>query len=167
MIVVLLLLCSNRVGAQNTTPQLNQVDLMKQFLGDWKCELDKGKTSFIDIKLYGDALEEKRKFVKKDKIIDSWKDVIGYDKNSDKFVDAQIWKSSPDIHLYSVWFTSKNVCEIVLLKDAATPEKADMKWTWEFKSSDTVIETTTKDGKDVSVLTYKKYSPDKNDLKYF
>jgi hypothetical protein len=166
-IVASFLLCSNRTEAQTTQTQLNQVDLMKQFLGSWKCELDKGKMCYMDVKLYGSAYEEKRKYVKKDKTFDSWKEVMGYDKNVDKFIDAQIWKSSADIHLYALWFTSKNICEIVLFKDVSNPDKAELKWKWEFKSSDSVTETKTKDGKEVSVLTYTRYTPDKNDLKNF
>jgi len=167
MILLFLLLCSNGMKAQPNQTKLDQVDLIKQFIGKWKCEMDKGKMCYIDVKLYGTALDEKRKFVKKDKTVDTWKEIIGYDKNTDKYIDAQIWKSSPDIHLYALRFTSKNVCEIVLLKDISNPEQADIKWTWEFKSSDSVIEKTTKNGKEVSVLTYTKYTPEKSDLKYF
>lgn len=161
LIIAFLLFCSNRIEAQTNQTQLDQVELMKQFIGNWKCELDKGMVCFLDVKQYGSAMEEKRKFVKRDRKVDSWKETIGYDKSLDKYIDAQIWKSSPDIHLYAFWFTSKNICESVLLKDISTPEKAETKWTWEFKSSDSVVETTTKNGKDVSVSTFTKYTPDK------
>lgn len=41
MIAVFLFFCSNGMLAQTTQTKLNQVELMKQFLGTWKCEIAK------------------------------------------------------------------------------------------------------------------------------
>lgn len=56
-----------------------------------------------------------------------------YDKNSDKFIQARIMKASGDI-LAAMWFTSKNTCEGVFLKDISNPENAQMKAIFEFIS---------------------------------
>jgi hypothetical protein len=52
MIVALLLLCTNSSQAQTAQTKLNQVELMKQFAGTWKCESN-DTTFTIEDKYYG------------------------------------------------------------------------------------------------------------------
>lgn len=49
---------------------LNQVELMKQFLGSWKCEVSKDTTAFWETKSYGTGLENRYNYVKDGKIVD-------------------------------------------------------------------------------------------------
>lgn len=153
-IAVFLLLCSNEIQAQTTQTQLNQVELTKQFLGTWKCELGKDTTCFADVTPFSTGFEATRKFVTKGKTFDTWKELNGYDRKTNKYIDAQLKKSSPDIYLIASWFTSKNICESIPFQDITNPEKATVKWTWDFKSADLVIFTTTLNNKVVSTLTY-------------
>ena len=57
MIVVSLLLCSNGIQAQTTQSQLNQVELMKQFIGIWKAQMGKDTIFIMEGKTFGKGLE--------------------------------------------------------------------------------------------------------------
>jgi hypothetical protein len=115
--------------------ELNQVELMKQFIGSWKGDNSKDTIVLLDMKSYGTGLETYLKCVTKGKIFLEGKQISGYDKNVDKFIMADIIKGM-DIMIYSTWFTSKNTCEFVLLKDISNPENATFKKEIEFKSPD-------------------------------
>ncbi|MGD0754764.1 MAG: hypothetical protein ABR927_06850 [Bacteroidales bacterium] len=55
-IAVFLLICSNGVQAQNTQTALNQVELMKQFLGSWQATVGKDTVEVWEAQLYGNAV---------------------------------------------------------------------------------------------------------------
>jgi len=154
MIVAFLLISTNAVRAQMMQPKLNQIELNKQFLGNWKIELGKDTICFVEVTPFGVGFEATRKFVTKGNIYNTWKELNGYDKKTDKFIDAQLQTSSSSIYLVASWFTSKSICESIPFQFISDPEKATVKWTWEFKSSDLVTETTTRNNKIVSTLTY-------------
>ena len=44
------------VKNSETSKELNQVELMKQFLGNWKCEIAKDTTDYTDSKSYGTGM---------------------------------------------------------------------------------------------------------------
>jgi hypothetical protein len=139
MIVVTLLFCSNGIQAQNTQTQLNQVELMKQFIGIWKAEMGKDTIFIMEGKTFGKGLEFYWKTDTKGKIISEGKSIMGYDKINNRIIEPQIWDSSPNIILWSGLFTSSNKYEAILLKDIANPEKATLKWEYEFKSPDLLV----------------------------
>lgn len=56
IIAVFLSLFSNGLLAQTTQIQLNQVELMKQMAGSWKCNIAKDTTAFWDAKSNGTEL---------------------------------------------------------------------------------------------------------------
>ena len=64
---------------------------------------------------------------------------MGYDKINNRIIEPQIWDSSPNIILWSGLFTSSNKYEAILFKDIANPEKATLKWEYEFKSPDLLV----------------------------
>ena len=76
-IVVFLLLCSNGIQAQTTQTKLNQVELMKQFLGTWKYELAKDTTIISEFTPFGTAIEDNYQIVTKGKILDSGNELLG------------------------------------------------------------------------------------------
>jgi hypothetical protein len=149
-----LLCCTNIVHAQTTQTQLNQVELMKQFLGNWQCEYAKDTIQVQRITLFGTAMEVNLQIATKGKILNSGKQLWGYDKKNDKFIGAGIWKSSPEMAIGVFWFTSKNICESVPYQDISNPEKAAIKWEWEIKSPDLATCTIIVNNKAVRVLTY-------------
>jgi hypothetical protein len=141
MIVAFLLLCSNGMHAQTTPTKLNQVELIKQFKGNWKCEVGKDTTGVMEVKSFGEGLELYWKTETKAKILTEVKAIMGYDKTNDKIIESQIMRSSPNIILTVFWFTSPSKCEEVLLEAISNPEQSISKWTYEFKSPDTLVNT--------------------------
>jgi hypothetical protein len=139
MIAVTLLFCSNGIQAQTTQSQLNQVELMKQFIGIWKAEMGKDTIFIMEGKTFGKGLEFYWKTDTKGKIISEGKSIMGHDKINNRIIEPQIWDSSPNIILWSGLFTSSNKYEAILLKDIANPEKATLKWEYEFKSPDLLV----------------------------
>jgi hypothetical protein len=108
LIVIFLLLCSNGVKTQTLQPQLNQVELMKQWVGSWRV---KGTYITSGINSFGiDGLEGFQKTQFKDSIASEHKFIYGYDKKSDKYISASISKNKPGVSLMIFWFTSENTC---------------------------------------------------------
>jgi hypothetical protein len=145
MIVVFLLLSNNGINGQTTQSKLNQVELMKKYLGKWKCEIAKDTFYIEEETAFGDALEGNFKYITKDKIIDTGKQLIGYDKENDKFIIVQIGKS---------WFTSETESEGCPFRYISYPESAPSIWKNEFKSPDLFVETDIENNKKVGVRTY-------------
>jgi len=69
-----------------TSKELNQVELMKQWIGTWKWEVAKDTINYREYKPFGAGLECKYKYVTKGKIIREGRELLGYDKKVDKFV---------------------------------------------------------------------------------
>jgi hypothetical protein len=149
-IAVFLLLCTNGIQAQTTQTKLNLVELMKKFIAIWKCDVAKDTTLFAEDKSYGTGQDCYFKFVTKGKIVMEERQLRGYDKKLDKYIVAAINKGN-DIELYAVWFVSKNKYEWIPLSDISNPEKASFKYEGEFKSLDTLVETTIVNNKPVKI----------------
>jgi hypothetical protein len=85
----------------------------------------------------------------KDNVIDSIIQVFGFDKKADKFILAELIKSSQAIEICSTWFTSNKTGEILIIN----PENARLKFKFEFKSPTYLIQTALYDDKVVKVVT--------------
>ncbi|MFA6125797.1 MAG: hypothetical protein WC699_00695 [Bacteroidales bacterium] len=57
MMTVCLLLLTPAIQAQTSQKNLNQVELMKQQIGTWKCDDNKDTTVFWEGKPYGTGLD--------------------------------------------------------------------------------------------------------------
>jgi hypothetical protein len=57
-IVLILSVYTNRIQAQTTETKLNQIELMKQFLGTWQMETDKDSVLEVEVRQYGKAFVE-------------------------------------------------------------------------------------------------------------
>jgi len=154
MIAVFLLYSTNGIQAQTTQTELDQVELMKQFLGTWKTEIGKDTTQVHEYTSFGTAIEGNIKIVTKSKILYSAKQLWGYDKKNDKTILIELGKSSPEISLYTIWFTSKNICEGIVIQDFYHPENSALKLKIEFKSPDLVIQTFMENNKVVREQTF-------------
>jgi hypothetical protein len=152
--IVLLLLCTNVALTQTTETKLNQVELMKQMLGTWKCETAKDTTLITEYIAFGNAMEGIDNTIVKGRIINSLKELWGYDKKNDKEVGVSLDKSSLEITSYAGWFTSNNLFEAVLLQDISIPDKAILKIKVEFKSPDRFINTITQNNQIVSTMIF-------------
>ena len=129
----------NGVQAQTTETKLNQVELMKQFLGSWKYEGTDGSSMIFEITQFGDAMTGNTKTITKDTSFVSHKYLWGYDKKTDKIILAEIFSNTPSMEIDILWFTSNNTVEGVLQKDISNPENAVTKFRFDFKSPDTFI----------------------------
>ena len=112
MIVVIFLFSTIRIQAQTTQTKLNQIELMKQFLGTWKGETSKDTVITGHNTQFGTGLECVSQIAIKGKILDSVKQLLGYDKKYDKFILTELIKSSPVIEICASWFISKNAGEM-------------------------------------------------------
>jgi hypothetical protein len=148
---------SVRQNAKNseTSKELNQIELMKQNIGTWKCE-NNDTTFIIEDKSFGDGHEVYAKWETKGKIIWEAKSLVGYDKKNDILIESILEHNSPDISLGAMWFTATNKFQEIPLKDISNPENATLKWTYELKSPDLSIETYFQNNKVVSVHNYKR-----------
>jgi hypothetical protein len=151
--VVFLLLCTNAALAQTTQTKLDQVKLMKQFLGTWKCEYAKDTTRFWDVKSFGTGFECYLKVVTKGKVVMEAKRLWGYDKRIDKYYATTLPKGM-DIYIDVYCFISKNKCKIFSLYDIENPDKAPVRWEIEFKSPDMFTETYISNNEPFKIRTF-------------
>ena len=154
MIAIFMLLCTIGIQAQTTETKLNQMELMKQFIGSWKCDNPDGSSMIFENKPFGTAMVGNTKFISKDTVFDQNKYLWGYDKKNDKIIIAEIFNDTPVMEIDVVWFTSKNMVEGVLQKDISNPENASTKFKFEFKSQDSFILTVIQNSNIVAELTW-------------
>ena len=132
-VTLLLLLSTNVAQAQTNQTNLNQTELIKQFIGSWKFDSGKDTTVFSEFKPFGTGLESYWKIVTKGKIVTEGKQLGGYDKKTDKFVYVNLEKGK-DIEILALWFISNNKYISIPYSDIANIEKASFKVEGEFKS---------------------------------
>lgn len=112
-ITVFLLAYSIVVQAQPAQAKLDQVKLMKQFVGTWQCEIGKDTTRFWEVKSFGTGLECALHDVASGKLIREAKRLWGYDKRTDKYIGLEVTNWT-DMRIYAQWFTSNYKGEAVL-----------------------------------------------------
>lgn len=139
IIAVLLFVYSTGIQAQTVKTKLNQVELMKQWIGSWRTE---GTNLTSETHSFGvDGLEGFQKIQVKDSIVSEYKLILGYDKISDKYISAAISKNNPGIIIMVLWFTSENICERIPYEYISNPEQATTRAKIEFKSKDLMVGT--------------------------
>lgn len=153
-IAALLLFSTQTVEAQTSQTKLNQLELMKQFLGTWQTEIAKDTIQIDEYTAFGNAVVGNIRNITKSKIVQSVKELWGYDEKNDKIVFAEISDSSPNILLYTFWFTSENTCEGVPYQDISNPEKAALKYEMDIKSADTWVMKMLQNNKEIVGLTF-------------
>jgi len=132
---------------------LNQVELWKKFLGTWKGEVAKDTFSIFTARPFGTGMEGTFKIVTKGKTVNEGKTLNGYDKKSDKFIEADV-QSGSGINVYAYWFTSANTCEGIPIVNISNPENAVLRWKFEFKSPDMYVVTTIENNKPIKTENY-------------
>ena len=152
LLLIFLLTSISQSLAQTDSPKLDQVELMKQFIGTWRCEL--GKDTFL-ISMntpFGTGMISKSEIVTNGTCLDSIIQLYGYDKNADKFIVAEQIKSSPVIEVCNAWFTSENAGELIIID----PDNAPYTFKFLFQSPDTLLQTGLKDGKVIKEIMGKR-----------
>lgn len=128
--IVLLLLGANVAQAQTTQPKLDQMALMKQYLGIWKGEVAKDTVMILNFTPYGKAIEDNYKLITKGKILFSGKEIYGYNQEYDKIIIASLTDYSPEIGLGVGWVISKDTGNVVGYQYLSNPEKDNNKVQW-------------------------------------
>jgi hypothetical protein len=152
---IFVMLSANYIQAQNMQAGLNQVELLKQFIGTWENKSIKDTVYTAEFKPYGSGgLEFSLRGVTQGKVWLEMKQLWGYDKKSDKVVIAGLMKNSPNIMLQSASFTSKNKFEQVPFEFANDPKQAGFTVVFDIKSPDLVIREEFMNGKSLGVENY-------------
>jgi hypothetical protein len=141
MIALVIICWTNGAQAQNSETKLDQVQLMKQFIGTWIAESYDSSIMILDYKPFGDAIVGNAKVISQDEDFDMKKYFLGYDGKNDKIIVAEIYYYTPIIDITACWFISKNIMNSVPYQDISNPENATMKWKFEFKSPDRFVIT--------------------------
>jgi len=131
---------------------LDQVELIKQLVGSWKCDIGKDTTAFVEYKSYGTGLEGYQKHINKGKIIMENKQLWGFDK-TDEGIGIQMIKGGIT-EMYAFWWTSNNKYLFIPYNYISNPEKASFKIEGEIKSPDMFITTTIVNNKLARTNTY-------------
>ena len=147
---------TNLSFCQNSTQNLDQVELMKQFVGTWSAKVGNDTLIIWECASFGQSIE----FVIKNEIkgVESieGKTLMGYDVKNGKLLEAIILKNSPKIMLASCWFTSPKACIQIQNEDITNPETARWKWSIEFKTADLFVLTETINNKFSYTRTFSK-----------
>jgi hypothetical protein len=143
--------------AQTTDNKLNQVDLMKKFVGRWKCELGKDTVLIGENIAFGTGLVCSTQIITNGKILNSVKQLYGYDKKIDKFIVAELIESSPVMEICTSWFTTQNTGELVV----TNPDNAPFRFKFEFKNVDLIVQTAIQNDKVIKELTITRIKDEK------
>ncbi|MBK7103718.1 MAG: hypothetical protein IPH62_00325 [Ignavibacteriae bacterium] len=135
VILGFILIVVNLNKAQSMNEKLDQVELMKQFIGTWKCEFDDETIFISENEKFGNGLLCNSKVIKNGKILDRVIQLYGYDKKADKFTIAELKESLTNMELCQAWFTSENKGEIII----TNPENSPLKFRFEFKTPDMIV----------------------------
>lgn len=152
MIAFIAIININTMQPQTIKTNLNQVELMKQFIGTWKGEFGDNSIFICENKAFGNGIISSGQITIDGKIVDSITQLYGYDNKTDKFIIAELKTSSPIIEIGSTWFDSKTTGEIVI----TNPENAPYKFKFEFKNPDTILQTAIQDEKEVNKIVLKR-----------
>ena len=143
--------------AQTTDNKLNQVDLMKKFVGRWKCELGKDTVLIGENISFGTGLVCSTQIIANGKILNSVKQLYGYDKKIDKFIVAELIESSPVIEICTSWFTSQNTGELIV----TNPDNAPFRFRFEFTNADLIVQTAIQNDKVIKEITITRIKDEK------
>jgi hypothetical protein len=155
-IALFLLLYTNGIQAQTTQTKLDQVQLMKQFLGNWKAELSKDTVAILECKSLYNGFDFYYKTKTKGKTIFEERTFTGYDEKSDKLIKVFFSNSKPEFGILTLWFIKATVCKEIFFEDIPNPDKAKLKWIFEFKTPNLLLWSLIKNNEVVWVDTYKR-----------
>lgn len=156
VITVFLLLSLNGIHAQTEQTNLDQVELMKQFIGTWTCEYHKDTFLIIENTSFGTGMVSRSHIVTKGETLDSIIQLYGYDKKADRYIMAELVRSSSVIEICDAFFTSGNAGELVV----TNTENAKFKWRFEFKTPDLIVQTAILDNKVVKEVSLTRMKSD-------
>ena len=153
--VVFLVICINGIQAQTTKSTLNQVELMKQFIGTWNGVIGKDTVEVWETKPYGEALIINVSRIIKGTKSDWSMNNIGFDEREGKY-KGYILSINGGYDTWIGWFTADKKFHVDLV-DTFDPEKLWFTVEFEFKSPANFISTGfNTDGVKTSEFQYKR-----------
>ncbi len=147
---------SNALIPPATSSKISQIDLMKIWIGTWKAEMGKDIISTMECKSIYNAFEFHSTIETKGKVIVDWKNLVGYDKSSDRMIESEVMNNNSEMTLYSFWFSSPTKCQKIILGDDDNPDKVKIVYTYEFKSPDNFISTEVRNNKTINSYSFQK-----------
>jgi hypothetical protein len=154
IIFAILVLSANGLLAQISMTKLDHVQLMKQFLGNWKAELGQDSVGTLICKSFYNGFDFYFKIEVKGKTVFEEKTISGYDKKYDKLIKIWIQNTDPEFGILTLWFTTPSRCEEVLFQDIDNPAAAKNKWIFDFKSPDLLIWSDLLNNKVITTYTF-------------
>lgn len=148
LIALFISLSMNGIQAQSTAKKLDQVELIKQFIGSWKGEFGKDMLFLSENKAFGHGIISSSQILMNGEIIDSVSQLYGYDSKTDKFILAELKTSSATIEICSIYFTSEKTGEIII----SNPSDAPYRFIFEFISPDRIVQTAIQNDKEISKI---------------
>jgi hypothetical protein len=155
-IAAFLLIGFSGIHAQTKQTELDQVELMKQFIGTWTCEYGKDTFLISENTPFGTGMISNGRIFTKSITLDSIVQLYGYDKKADRIIMAELVRSSSVFEICTARFTSKNAGELVV----TNTENAKFKWEFEFKTPDLIVQTAILDGKVVKEVSLARMKSD-------
>ena len=144
------------MNEQSTQASLDQIELMKQFIGSWQCECSKDTFLIIENTPFGSGMVSNCKIATKDEILDSIIQLYGYDREADRFIMTELIKSSAVLEICYIKFISRTKGEMVV----TNTENAKYKWNFEFKTPDTIVQQAILDDNIAKEVTLKRVKSD-------
>ena len=146
VLLVLLVSFVSGLQAQTAVHKPDQVKLIKQLYGIWQGEIGKDTVAVVTVKPFGTGLDCYARVETKGKITAYIRQLFGYDKQTDQFIEAEVTKGS-DMELWAGWFSKDNLMIGVPYANRLDPSKSVFRVELEFKSPDTYVKTVFKNGK--------------------
>lgn len=126
----------NNLQAQETLTKLDQVELLKKFIGTWKCEYRKDTSLIIENIPFGTGMISNSKIIANGDTIETIIQLYGYDKEKDRFNIAELVKSTSVLEIINARFISETTGKMVV----TNTENAKYQWRFEFKTPDFIIQ---------------------------
>lgn len=126
----------NKLQAQETPIKLDQVELLKQFIGSWTCDYEGGASLVIKNTPFGNGMISNSKVVNNEETIETIIQLYGYDKEKDIINVAELIKSTSDLEIINLKFISETSGEMIV----TNTENAKYKWRFEFKTPDLILQ---------------------------
>jgi hypothetical protein len=136
LITLFIFIIMNKLPAQETQTKLDQVELLKQFIGTWKCEYRKDTLLIIENNPFGIGMVSNSKIVTNGETIETIIQLHGYDKEKDRFNVAELIQSTSVLEIINARFISKTSGELVV----TNTENAKYQWRFEFKTPDLIVQ---------------------------
>ena len=151
---VFMFYCKNEIQAQNLSSNLDQVQLMQQFIGNWQGIVSNDTVEVWEIQGYGKGFINSVSLIIKDKKYPVRKDNFGFNSKEGKYLGFQLWYRGSTGTWLGVFTSEKKFCVDVVKN--FNPETVSSKLEMVFETSDNFTLTGFKNGVKSSEIKFHK-----------